>query len=71
MIDEFTLSECMNNRDILMLKISNLEFAISQSEQIIKESNIDIESLTFLRRRVAQSKSDLEVLYLIKNKQSL
>ena len=29
---------------------------------------MDLNALTFLRRKVADSKQDLEILYLIKNK---
>ena len=49
------------------MKIENLEFAIQQSEKMIAESIMDSESLTFLRRKIAESMQDLELLYLIKH----
>ena len=66
MIDQYTLAQCKKNKEILELKIKNLEFAIKQSEEMISESRIDPDSLIFLRRRIADSQQDLEVLYLIK-----
>ena len=68
MIDQYTLAQCKKNKEILELKIKNLEFAIKQSEEMISESTIDPDSLIFLRRRIADSQQDLEVLYLIKMK---
>ena len=67
MIDSFTLEQCRKDNNVLELKIKNLEFAIHQSEKMIAESVMDSESLTFLRRRIAESQQDLEVLYLIKH----
>ena len=67
MIDRNTLEECKRNNTVLNLKIKNLEHAIQESECIIKESKMNIQSLTFLRRKIADSLNDLEVLYLIKN----
>ena len=69
MIDAFTLKECKKNKDVLELKIKNLEFAIDKSEKMITESQMDQETLKFLRRKLAQSKQDLEILYLIKYEQ--
>ena len=66
MIDPFTLEQCRKNKEILNLKIKSLEFAISQSEAMISESQMDYKSLTFLRSKVAQSHQDLEILYLIR-----
>ena len=71
MIDPFTLQECKNNKDVLELKIQSLEFAIEQSEVLIKESQMNSEALKFLRRKKAQSQQDLELLYLIKNGKSI
>ena len=65
MIDDFTLEQCKNNREILQLKIRNLEHGINQAEQMIAESQMDDEALTFLRRKVAESNQALAVLYLI------
>ena len=71
MIDNFTITECKRDRGILELKIKNLEFAINQSKEMISESKMDIDALTFLRRKIAQSQQELEVLYLIKNELSI
>ena len=65
MIDDFTLEECKNDKEILHLKIKNLEHGIREAEIMIAESKIDSESLTFLRKKVALSLQDLAVLYLI------
>ena len=67
MIDFFTLEQCRKDKHVLELKIKILEFAIHQSEKIIAESLMDSYSLIFLRRRIAESQQDLEVLYLIKH----
>ena len=66
MIDEYTMQQCKEDKEILKLKISNLEFAIENSEKMIAESQMDIKALTFLRRKIAESQQDLEILYLIK-----
>ncbi len=65
MIDDFTLEQCKKDREILQLKISNLEHGISEIEKMISESKMDDDALTFLRRKAAESTQDLEVLYLI------
>ena len=65
MIDDFTLDQCRKDREILLLKIKNLEHGINEAEKMIAESNINDESLTFLRRKVAESNQDLATLYLI------
>tara|TARA_Y100001968_G_C19315772_1_gene696590 strand:+ start:328 stop:546 length:219 start_codon:yes stop_codon:yes gene_type:complete len=65
MIDDFTLSQCKQNKEILHLKIKNLEHGIQQAEKIISESQISSDSLTFLRRKISDSIQDLEVLYLL------
>ena len=65
MIDDFTLEQCKNDRDILQLKIRNLEHGINEAEKMIAESQMNDEALTFLRRKVAESNQDLAVLYLI------
>ena len=67
MIDAYTLDQCRKDEEVLQLKIKNLEHAIQQSEAMIAESNMDGDSLTFLRRKVAESMQDLEVLYLLKS----
>ena len=65
MIDKFTLEQCRKDRDILQLKIKNLKHGINEAEKMISESNMNDEALTFLRKKVAESNQDLEILYLI------
>ena len=65
MIDEFTLEQCRKDKDILQLKIKNLKHGIDEAEKMIAESNMNDESLTFLRKKVAESNQELEILYLI------
>jgi len=65
MIDDFTLEQCRKDREILQLKIKNLEHAIHEAEKMIDESHLNDEALTFLRRKVAESNQDLAILYLI------
>ena len=65
MIDNFTLEKCKKDRAILQLKIKNLEHGINEAEKMIAESDLDSESLIFLRRKVAKSNQDLAILYSI------
>ena len=65
MIDNFTLAQCRKDREVLQLKIRNLEHGINEAEKMIAESNMNDEALTFLRRKVAESNQDLAILYLI------
>ena len=65
MIDDFTLDQCRKDREILQLKIKNLEHGINEAEKLIAESQMNDDALTFLRRKVAESNHDLAVLYLI------
>jgi len=65
MIDDFTLSQCMKDKEILQLKIKNLEHGIDEAEKMIAESHLDDDAITFLRRKVAESNQDLAILYLI------
>ena len=65
MIDDFTLDQCKKNKEILKLKIKNLEHGIIQVEKMIAESKMTNEELTFLRRKVAESNQDLAILSLI------
>ena len=65
MIDDFTLEQCKKDREILQLKIKNLEHGISEAEKMISESQMNDEALTFLRRKIAKSNQDLALLYLI------
>ncbi len=66
MIDKYTLEECQKDPKVLDIKISTLEHAIKQSEAMLNESQMEQESLVFLRRKIASSIQDLETLYLIK-----
>ena len=68
MIDQFTFEQCKINKDILQLKINNLEHCVKQAEDLIAESQISNEALIFLRKKVAESNQDLAVLYLLKEK---
>ncbi len=65
MIDDFTLEQCRKDKQILQLKITNLEHGINEAEKMISESQMNDEALTFLRKKVAESNQDLEILYLI------
>ena len=65
MIDDFTLEQCKKDREILQLKIKNLEHGINEAEKMITESKMNNEALTFLRRKVAESNQELAALYLI------
>jgi len=65
MIDDFTLEQCKKDREILQIKIENLEHGINEAEKMIAESQMNDEALTFLRRKVAESNQDLAALYLI------
>ncbi len=67
MIDRFTLEECKKDPKVLDIKIRTLEHAIKQSEVMLNESQMEQESLIFLRRKIANSIQELESLYLIKN----
>ncbi len=77
MIDAYTLEQCKKDKEIRQLKIKNLEHAIEQSETMIAESQMDENALTFmdenaltfLRRKVADSRQDLEVLYLMNDQE--
>ena len=65
MIDDITLAQCRKNKEILQLKIKNLEHGINEAEKMIAESHMNDEALTYLRKKVAESNHDLEILYLI------
>ena len=66
MLDSHTLKTCKDNPEIRDIKIKNIEHAINQAEMIIKESKISQEELSFLKRKIADSRQDLEILYLMK-----
>ena len=63
MIDDFTLAQCRKDKEILQLKIKNLEHGIKEAEKMISESQMNDEALTFLRRKIAESTQDLAILY--------
>ena len=63
------LSNARKTRRLDNLKLKNLEHAIYQSEAMIAESKMDEDALTFLRRKVADSRQDLEVLYLMNDQE--
>tara|TARA_B100000214_G_C23459690_1_gene397795 strand:+ start:211 stop:408 length:198 start_codon:yes stop_codon:yes gene_type:complete len=65
MIDDFTLEQCKKDKEVLQLKIKNLEHGISEAEKIIAESQMNDQALTFLRRKIAQLNQDLAILYLL------
>ncbi len=69
MIDANTLEQCSKDKEILQLKINNLEHAIKQSELIITDSRVKTNALIFLKRKIAESIQDLEILYLLKLEQ--
>ena len=64
MIDYYTFEQCKNDKEILKLKINNIEHAIKQSEAMVAESQMDDAALMLLRRKIADSMQELEVLYL-------
>ena len=69
MIDAYTIVQCKKDQKIRQLKINSLEHAIQELEAMIAESLMDGETLIFLRRKIADSMQDLEVLYLMNNKE--
>ena len=68
MIDSYTIKACKENPTVRDIKIKNIEYAINQAEMIIKESKISQEDLSFLKRKIYDSRQDLEILYLMKAK---
>ena len=66
MLDANTKRACKDNPSIREIKISNIEHAIEQAEIMIKESKMSQEELVFLKRKISDSKQDLEILYLMK-----
>ena len=67
MLDANTKKACKDDPSIREIKIRNIEHAIEQAEAIIKESKMSQEELIFLKRKITESKLDLEMLYLMKN----
>ena len=66
MLDSQTIKICKKDSSIRDLKIKNIEHAIKQAEMIIKESKMSQEELSFLKRKISDSRQDLEILYLMK-----
>ena len=66
MLDSKTIKNCKENSAIRDLKIKNIEHAIEQAEIMIKESKMNQEDLVFLKRKISDSRQDLEILYLMK-----
>jgi hypothetical protein len=66
MLDSHTLKTCKENPTIRDIKIKNIEHAIDQAEMMIKESKMSQEELSFLKRKISDSRQDLEILYLMK-----
>ena len=66
MLDANTKKACENDPIIREIKIRNIEHAIDQAELMIKESRMSEQELIFLKRKIADSRQDLEILYLMK-----
>ena len=66
MLDENTKKTCKENSSIRDIKIKNIEHAIEQAEMMIKESRMSQKELIFLKRKISDSRQDLEILYLMK-----
>ena len=66
MLDAKTKKACKEDPSIREIKIKNIEYAIEQAELMIKESKMSQEELIFLKRKISDSRQDLEILYLMK-----
>ena len=66
MLDKETLNFCKRDPKLRDLKINNIEHAINQAEQMIRESKMSQEELIFLKRKISNSLQELEILYLMK-----
>ena len=66
MLDTYTKKACKEDPTIREIKIKNIEHAIEQAEMMIKESKMSQEELIFLKRKISDSRQDLEILYLMK-----
>ena len=66
MLDANTKKACKDDPSIREIKIKNIKYAIEQAELLIKESKMSQEELIFLKRKIADSRQDLEILYLMK-----
>ena len=67
MLDSKTKKICKDNPSIREIKIKNIEHAIDQAEIMIRESRMSQEELSFLKRKISDSRQDLEILYLMKS----
>ena len=67
MLDKETLNLCKRDPQLRDLKIKNIEYAIEQAEQMIRESKMSQEELIFLKKKISNSLQELEILYLMKN----
>ena len=67
MLDLPTINACKSDPEIRDLKIKNIEHAINQAEEMIKESKMSQDELVFLKKKISDSRQDLEILYLMKN----
>ena len=66
MLDANTKKACKDDPSIREIKIRNIEHSIEQAELLIKESKMSQEELIFLKRKISDSRQDLEILYLMK-----
>ena len=66
MLDSKTKKICKDNPSIREIKIKNIEHAIDQAEIMIRESRMSQKELSFLKRKISDSRQDLEILYLMK-----
>ena len=66
MLDENTKKACKDDPTVREIKIRNIEHAIEQAEMMIKESKMSQEELIFLKKKISDSRQDLEILYLMK-----
>jgi len=67
MLDKETFNLCKRDPQLRDLKIKNIEHAIDQAEQMIRESKMSQEELIFLKKKISNSLQELEILYLMKN----
>ena len=67
MLDKETLYLFWRDPQLRDLKIKNMEHAIDQAEQMIRESKMSQEELIFLKKKISNSLQELEILYLMKN----
>ena len=70
MLDLPTINACKSDPEIRDLKIKNIEHAINQAEEMIKESKMSQDELIFLKKKISDSRQDLEILYLMKNQRN-